>query len=176
MAGPQQVGFEHSLRIEAPAAKVLAAFFDPRALAHWWDVATVIATPRVLGVYALEWATSDTRDDLLGRFGGVLHGSVIDFQPGRGFLVADCYWLPPDGDPLGPMALEVSCVAAPRKSATGDALPATTLHVVQRGLDADSPRWLRYYELLASGWPPALERMKAYLETGRGVWDLRAYD
>jgi|WetSurMetagenome_2_1015567.scaffolds.fasta_scaffold328049_2 uncharacterized protein YndB with AHSA1/START domain len=176
MAGPDQVGFDHSLRIEAPAAKVLAAFFDPRALAHWWDVATAIATPRMLGVYALEWTSSDARDELLGRFGGVLHGSVLDYQPGRGFLAADCYWLPPDGDPLGPMALEVTCTPTPRKSASGDTLSSTTLHVVQRGIDADSRRWVRYYELLAEGWPPALERMKAYLETGRGVWDLRAYD
>jgi uncharacterized protein YndB with AHSA1/START domain len=175
MPGRHQVGFDHTLRIAAPAVRVIAAFFDARALTHWWDVRTSIATPRVLGAYTLEWPTSDTTDDLLGRFGGVLHGTVIDFQAGRGFLVADCYWLPPDGDPLGPMALEVTCSPADRKAARSD-VAAAEVHVVQRGLDDDSPRWVRYYELLGAGWPPALEKMKAYLETGRGVWDLRAYE
>lgn len=176
MAGPEQVGFDYALRIEAPAGRILAAFFDSRALGEWWDVANAVATPRPLGVYALEWKTSSTVDDLLGRFGGVLHGSVIDFRPRRGFLVADCYWLPPDGDPIGPMALDVSCTAAPGPRSADDLPLATLVRVVQRGLDDDSPRWRRYYELLNSGWPPALERMKAYLEKGRGVWDLRGYD
>jgi hypothetical protein len=45
---------------------------------------------------------------------------------------------------------------------------------VQRGLD-DSLRWLRYYEVTGDRWAPALERLKEYLEHGRGAWDLRAY-
>jgi uncharacterized protein YndB with AHSA1/START domain len=172
MPGRNQVGFEHSLRIQAPPARVLAAFFDARALGAWWDVANAIATPRPLGAYALEWATSPEQDDPLGAYGGVLHGTVIDFRPGRGFLVADCYWLPPEGDPIGPMALDVTC----SRASSGGTAPAVALRVVQSGLDTESPRWKRYYELLAAGWPPALEKMKAYLETGQGVWDLRQYE
>lgn len=174
MPRPHQAAFDYSLRIGAPPARVLAAFFDARALAEWWDVSNVIATPRPLGVYALEWKTSASSDPLLGRFGGVLHGTIIDYRAGRGFLVADCHWLPPDSDPVGPMALEVevSKVEGPRR----DRVPSSELHVVQRGVDEDSPRWLHYYELLASGWPPAFDRLKAYLETGRGVWDLRGYE
>ncbi len=174
MPGRDHVGFDYSLRVEAPPAKVIAAFFDPRALAHWWDVANVIATPKPLGVYAIEWQPSTDADDVLGRLGGVLHGTVIDYQAARGFLVADCYWLPPDGDPIGPMALEVSCRAADRKA--GREAAGTLLRVTQRGLEEDSPRWLRYYELLAEAWPAALGKMKAYLETGRGVWDHRGYE
>lgn len=176
MPGRNRPGFDHSLRIDAPPARVVAAFFEPRALSEWWDVANVVATPRPLGAYALEWQTSSATDDLLGHFGGVLHGTVVDFQPRRGFLVADCYWLPPDGDPLGPMALEVTCSEEPRASNSNGLLPATLVHVVQRGVEDDSPRWVRYYELLAAGWPAALERMKTYLEKGRGVWDLRRYE
>jgi uncharacterized protein YndB with AHSA1/START domain len=176
MPGRDQPRFAYNLRIDAPPSKVLAAFFDPRALAHWWDVATAIATPKTLGVYALQWRTSETTDELLGRFGGVLHGTVVDFQPARCFLVADCYWLPPDGDPIGPMALEVSCGTPERTSGPAEAARSTQLRVVQRGIEDGSPRWVRYYELLASGWPPALEKMKSYLETGRGVWDLRSYE
>lgn len=175
MPGRRHVGFDYSLRIQAPAGRILAAFFDRRALAAWWDVTTGIATPRPLGAYALEWKTSTEADEILGRFGGVLHGTVIDFRPSQSFLVADAYWLPPDGDPVGPMAIEVRS-AADRSTAAGRQPPATLVHVVQRGMDQDSPRWLRYYELLAQGWPPALEKMKAYLETGQGVWDLRSYE
>ena len=169
----REVGFDHSLRIDAPPAKILAAFFDARALAAWWDVAAAVATPRALGAYALEWRRSDEVDDLLGPLGGVLHGTVIDFQPGRGFFVGDTYWLPPEGDPVGPMALEVTCSSAGTSARTG-VVRTTLVRIVQRGLD-DSPRWMRYYEVLGAGWPKALETLKAYLEHGRGAWDLRAY-
>ena len=126
--------------------------------------------PKPLGVYALEWKTSETTDELLGRFGGVLHGTVVDFQPARCFLVADCYWLPPDGDPIGPMALEVSCGTPERTSGPAEAARSTQLRVTQRGIEEGSPRWVRYYELLASGWPPALEKMKVVPGDGaRGV-------
>lgn len=169
-----QAGFDFSLRIDVPAAKVLAAFFDARALAEWWDVANVIATPRPLGVYAIEWNPTDRVDDLVGRLGGVFHGTVIDFRPRSSFFVADCYYMPPEAEPIGPMALEVTC--SPIGAPPGRGVPQSTLlRVVQRGLD-DSPRWLRYYELLNEGWPGALETMKAYLEKGRGVWDLRGYE
>ncbi len=50
---------------------------------------------------------------------------------------------------------------------------STLLRVVQRGVDESSPRWIRYYELLAAGWPPAIDKLKTYLEQGRGIWDLR---
>jgi len=169
----REIGFDHSLRIDAPPGKVLAAFFDARALAEWWEVETSVATPRVLGAYALQWPSSEETDDLLGPLGGIFHGTVIDFQPDRGFFVGDCYWLPPEGDPVGPMAFEVTCSTADTSTRTGT-VRTTLLRVVQRGLD-DSPRWLRYYEVIGTGWPKALETLKAYLEHGRGVWDLRDY-
>jgi uncharacterized protein YndB with AHSA1/START domain len=174
MPSRSQSGFEHTVRIESTAVRVLAAFFEPAALRAWWDVTTAVATPRPLGVYALEWRDSDTVDDVLGRLGGVFHGTVIDFQPGRGFFVADAYWLPLDGDPIGPLAMEVTCTPADRPAGRPTAPQATMLRVVQRGLD-DSPRWRRYYEVIGAGWSLALEGLKRYLERGRGVWDLREY-
>lgn len=175
MATRSEIGFDVSIRIQAPPRLVLAAFFDPRALGAWWDVETVVATPRPLGAYALWWRDSDEVDEVLGRLGGVFHGTVIDFQPGRGFFVADAYWLPPDGDPVGPMAMEVTCTPADPAGGRAAAPQATLLRVVQRGVDDDSPRWLRYYEVLNAGWPAALETLRDYLEHGRGVWDLRGY-
>jgi uncharacterized protein YndB with AHSA1/START domain len=169
-----QSGFEYTVRIEATPTRVLAAFFEAAALSAWWDVANALATPRPLGVYALEWPDSEIVDEVLGRLGGVFHGTVIDFQPGRGFFVADAYWLPPQGDPIGPMAMEVTCTPAERPAGRPSAPLATTLRVVQRGLD-DNPRWMRYYEVIGAGWPLALETLKVYLEHGRGAWDLRAY-
>jgi hypothetical protein len=175
MPSRNQIGFDFSIRIQASPVLVLAAFFDLRALAAWWDVETAVATPRPLGAYALKWADAEHSDDLLGRLGGIFHGTVIDFQPGRGFFVADAYWLPPDGDPIGPMAMEVTCTAADRPADRASAPQATLLRVVQRGLEDEGPRWQRYYEVLNAGWPRALETMRDYLEHGQGVWDLRAY-
>lgn len=169
-----QIGFDHSLRIECPPALVLAAFFEPAALEAWWDVAAAVTTPRLLGAYALQWGNSENVDEVLGRLGGVFHGTVIDYQPDRGFFVADAYWLAPDGDPVGPMAMEVTCTPADRPASRAAGHQATTLRVMQRGMD-DSPRWQRYYEVIAAGWPRALETLKHYLEHGRGAWDLRAY-
>ena len=175
MAGRDPIGFDHSLRIDCSPAKVLAAFFDSRALAAWWDVAVSVTTPRPLGVYALEWLPSPDEDDLLGRLGGVYHGTVVEYQPERGFFVADSYWLPPDSDPVGPMSLEVTCTPAAATGSQPTAIRGTNLRVVQRGVD-ESPRWYRYYELINTGWPKALLVMKHYLEHGQGVWDLRRYE
>jgi hypothetical protein len=175
MPKSREIGSDHSIRIECAPARVLAAFFDPSALAAWCRVAAVVATPRPLGAYAIEWQATGFSDDLLGPLGGVFHGTVIDFQAGRGFFVADGYWLPPDGDPVGPMALEVTCTPADRPEGRPTAPLATTLRVVQRGLD-DSPRWLRYYEVTSGLIGHALERLKVYLEHGRGAWDLRRYE
>ena len=159
--------FDYSIDITAPPNKVLAAFFDPRALGAWWGVDGVVASPRPLGPYAIEWGPTNDSDEVLGPLGGVYHGTVIDFRPGSGFFVADVYWLPPEGDPIGPMALDVSC-------SPGQDGRATILRVAQRGVD-DSPRWLRYYEVIAAAWPQAFTRLKAYLEHGQGIWDLRGY-
>jgi hypothetical protein len=95
----------------------------------------------------------------------VFRGTVMQFDPGRGFLVADAFWLPPDGDPIGPMALEVTC--SPIKSSGGVTLPpteiATEVRVVQSGFE-DSGRWRRYYEVVSTGWARALTSLKMLLE------------
>ena len=174
MSPNRQVGFEHAIQIQSTPGRVLAAFFEPAALAAWWDVATAVATPRPLGAYALEWRDTETVDEVLGKLGGVFHGMVIDFQPDRGFFVADAYWLPPAGDPIGPMAMDVTCAPAEGPSGRKGEPSATMLRVAQRGLD-DSPRWMRYYEVLGGCLPTALGTLKEYLEHGRGAWDLRTY-
>jgi len=140
--------------IAAPAGRVLKAFFDPDALNAWWQVSHAVTTPRVLGPYAIEWPATDFRDDVLGRLGGVFRGTVMQFHAGVGFFVADAFWLPPDGEPIGPMALSVSC------RMTG---PACRLQVKQTGFD-DNPRWRRYYALISSGWRSSLTALKAYVE------------
>jgi hypothetical protein len=40
----------------------------------------------------------------------------------------------------------------------------TVLHVRQSGCDKSSPRWTRYYDVIAEGWEPALMGLKQYLE------------
>ncbi len=95
--------------IQAPPVRVLAAFFDGKDLAAWWQVARSVTVPRPLGTYAVEWESTDFKDEVLGRLGGTFHGTIIDYRPNGAFFVGEAYWQPPDGEPLGPMALEVHC-------------------------------------------------------------------
>ena len=141
--------------IKAPAGRVLKAFFDADALGAWWQVAHSVTTPRTVGPYASEWAPTDFRDEILGRLGGVFRGTVVQFHPGEGFFVADAFWLPPDGDPIGPMALEVTL----KTEKDG----ATRVRVMQNGFE-ESARWRRYYEVITYGWERALASLKSLLE------------
>ena len=38
-----------------------------------------------------------------------LHGTIVDYRAHGAFCLAEAYWQPPDGEPIGPMALEVHC-------------------------------------------------------------------
>ena len=145
--------------IVAPAGRVMKAFFDADALTAWWQVRHSVTTPRALGPYVIEWTPTDFSDEVLGRLGGVFRGTVMQVEPARGFFVADAFWLPPDGNPIGPMALEVTCEPQRTKN------PQITLvNVVQRGSE-DGDRWKRYYEVIAPGWERALQSLKRYLES-----------
>jgi hypothetical protein len=117
-------------------------------------VSRSLCVPRPLGVYAIEWVPTEWRDEVLGRLGGAFRGTVIEFKAGREFFVADAYWLPPDGEPVGPMALEATCAPV------GD---RTVLHVRQSGWE-NSPRWSRYYDVIATGFTLALDELKLYVE------------
>ena len=141
--------------INAPSAAILNAFFEADALGAWWQVSHSVTTPRTLGPYVVEWPTTDFRDETLGRLGGVFRGTVMHFDSRAGFFVADAYWLPPDGDPIGPMALEVRC--------TPGGEGATLIRVTQSGFE-ESERWRRYYEVISYGWERALASMKSLLE------------
>ncbi len=150
-----KAGFDQELAIEASPTRVLGSFFEPQALAHWWHTIRSVTPARVLGVYAVEWAPSAEADEVLGRLGGVFHGTVVEYIPGQQLFVADAWWLPPDGDPLGPMGLEVTCTT----EGSG-----CRLHVHQAGYE-DTPRWRRYYAVIAPGWRSSLAALKQYLET-----------
>ena len=154
-----------SAEIDAPPQRILKAFFDPKALRAWWEVAHAVTMPRVLGPYAVAWETTEFRDAVLGRLGGVFRGTVMQYQATHGFFVADVFFLPPDGDPIGPMALEVTC--SPVTSSGGVSMPAaeiaTEVRVMQSGFE-DGGRWGRYYELVGTGWERALNSLKMLLE------------
>jgi uncharacterized protein YndB with AHSA1/START domain len=146
--------FEQHLVIAAPPEAVFGYFFAPDALRAWWQAVRSVTTAVPFGCYAIEWTTTPYRDDVLGPLGGVFHGTVVDVAPGRHFLVADAYWIPPEGEPLGPMALEITCAA----HADG-----CRLHIRQDGY-APSPRWRRYYAVVARGWQVSLIALKRYAE------------
>lgn len=153
-AADPSTGFDHTLLIAATPGRVMAAFFDPTAIATWWQAVRSITTPRAPGLYAVEWEPTGDADELLGRLGGVFHGTVMEYAAGRDLLVADAWWLPPDGDPIGPMALEVSC----RLEGAG-----CRLRVRQSGFE-EGARWRRYYDVIARGWISSLTALKHYAE------------
>jgi hypothetical protein len=83
----------------------------------------------------------------------------MEYRPEREFFVAEAFWLPPDGNPIGPMALEVSCEPQRAKN------PQVTLVKVTQRASEDGDRWKRYYEVIAPGWERALQSLKRYLES-----------
>jgi len=141
--------------IGAPPDVVMKAFFDADALRTWWQVAHSVTTPRPLGPYAIEWPATEFRDEILGRLGGVFRGTVVEWRPSESFFVADAMWLPPDGEPIGPMALEVTLQPEGHR--------ATRVRVTQTGFE-ESARWRRYYEVIGLGWTHALASLKSLLE------------
>src|SRR5262252_1485707 len=146
-----------SIVIAAPPARILKAFFESEALSAWLQVSQAVTTPRVLGPYTMAWPATEFRDETHGRLGGVFRGTVMQFQAGHGFFVADAYFLPPDSDPIGPMAFEVTCTP-------DDGDKTTRVRVSQRGFE-ENPRWRRYYEVIALGWEQSLSSLKSLLET-----------
>ncbi len=155
-AAPQDPGdrFEQTLFIAAPPAAVFQCFFAPDALRAWWQAVRSVTTPVPFGVYAIEWASTPYRDDVLGPLGGVLHGTVVDVRPGNQFLAGDCWWIPPEGDPIGPMALQVTCHGEDG---------GCRLTVRQDGYEP-SARWKRYYAIVSRGWQISLTALKRYVE------------
>jgi uncharacterized protein YndB with AHSA1/START domain len=142
--------------IQAPPARVLAAFFDGKDLADWWQVTRSVTVARPLGTYAIEWASTDFKDDVLGRLGGTFHGTIIDYRANGAFFIGEAYWQPPDGEPLGPMALEVHC----RPHGNG----RSTMLTVRQSAEGEGPRWERYFSIMGRGWEFALQDMKAFME------------
>jgi uncharacterized protein YndB with AHSA1/START domain len=147
--------FEQSLFVLASPAAVYNCFFAPDPLRVWWQAVRSVTTPVPFGVYAIEWATTPYRDELLGALGGVFHGTVVDVRPNQQFLVADCWWVPPEGSAIGPMALHVAC--DPEGS-------GCKLSVRQDGFEP-SPRWRRYYAITSRNWQVSLTALKRLAES-----------
>ena len=154
---PAGLQFERTILVHATPERVLEAFFNPQDLAEWWQVVRSVTVPRPLGTYAIEWASTELRDGLLGRLGGAFHGTVMEYRAGRECFVADAYWSPPEGDPIGPMAMEVRCWP--------EGEDGVTKLVVRQSAEDDGPRWRRYFEIVAAGWTQALGDLKQHLET-----------
>jgi uncharacterized protein YndB with AHSA1/START domain len=142
--------------IQAPPARVMQAFFSEVDLKGWWQVRRVFMVPRTLGMYAIEWDSTDFKDDVLGRLGGSFHGMIMDYRANAAFFLAEAYWQPPDGDPIGPMGLEVHC--RPHGNAR------VTMVTVKQSGEGEGPRWERYFDIMGRGWEGALQEMKDYID------------
>lgn len=150
-----RTGIDLTVEIAAPAIRVFDAFFDPALLQRWWQVDRAIVCGRLFGPFALEWAPTAFADPVLGTLGGTFHGTVLDLRRPREVFIGECYWLPPEGPAIGPMALTITCTPA------GD---LTQLRVQQSGFD-DVPRWRRYYEITNAGLKSCLEELRRLLES-----------
>lgn len=142
--------------IQAPPARVMAAFFNETDLKDWWQVTRAFTVPRPLGMYAIEWPSTEFKDDVLGRLGGALHGTVIDYRVNAAFFLAEVFWQPPDGDPIGPMALEVQA----RPHGNG----RQTMLTVRQSGKGEGPRWKRYFHIVGRGWEGALQELKNFMD------------
>jgi len=148
-----------SLDIAAPVDVVFHAFFDATALTGWHGTSRSIAVPRLLGPYVLEWPPSAERDEMLGRMGGVFRATVMHIEPNDHLFLADAFWLPPDGGPLGPLAVQITFTP----TATTDAAHSTLVRVLMTGFD-EGVRWKRYLGLATAQWQKALSILKLLLE------------
>ena len=155
----QSLKLDVTLEMSAPVEKVFQAFFDSVALGEWLATTRAIAVPRLLGPYVLEWPMSTERDEVLGRTGGVFRATVMHIEPNDHVFLADAFWLPPDGGPLGPLAVQITFTP----KATPDGRHSTLVRVVMTGFD-DGVRWRRYLGLATSQWQKALGDLKTLLE------------
>ena len=134
----------------------MKAFFDADALSAWWQVAHSVTTPRPLGPYAIEWAPTEFRDEILGRLGGVFRGTV-DAMSGRRRLLRRRRVLAAarrrSDRTDGARGHAAGRAAAARRACTS----------TQTGFE-ESARWRRYYEVIGVGWERALASLKALLE------------
>jgi uncharacterized protein YndB with AHSA1/START domain len=148
-----------TMDICAPPEMVFGAFFDSAALEAWHGTSRSIASPRLLGPYVLEWPPSVERDEVLGRMGGIFRATVMHVEPNDHVFLADAFWLPPDGGPLGPLAVQITFTA----QATPDGTRATLVRIVMTGFD-NGVRWRRYLGLATKQWQTALGVLKISLE------------
>jgi len=74
-------------------------------------------------------------------------------------FLADAFWLPPEGGPLGLLAVPITFTT----KATPAAGQATLVRVVITGFDV-GVRWKRYLGLATSQWEKALRVLKSLLE------------
>jgi uncharacterized protein YndB with AHSA1/START domain len=151
------MGIDITLTIAAPPGRVFAAFFDAKALQAWWQVDQAIVAPRIFAPFTITWATTPHRDPVLGPLGGIFHGLVVDLQPPVEAFLGECYWLPPEGEAIGPMAFTIRC---------GVEGQGCRVRVEQSGFE-DSPRWRRYYEIAGPGLRSSLNALKDLLEGDR---------
>jgi hypothetical protein len=175
--------FSHEVRVAAPPAAVLDAFFNAKALGEWWGATRSQCEPRPLGEYVIswapsrptdasfsggappfldsarnalsdvEWAASRPTETLIDRR-GQLRGTVMEFRPGREFFIAELFWVPDGAPPTGPMALEASCVTREL---------VTTLTLRYAAADV-APGWALYRHELSRLVPREMAALKAYLE------------
>jgi hypothetical protein len=91
--------------------------------------------------------------------GGIFRATVMHIEPNDHVFLADAFWLPPDGGPLGPLAVQITFSPA----AAPDGRRSTLVRVVMTGFD-NGVRWKRYLGQATAEWQASLGVLKMLLE------------
>jgi pyruvate kinase len=124
--------FTHSLTIDAPPAVVLDAFFNHDALADVVEGDALAVRAASTRCYAVEW---DAPSGVMMSWAGWVvrsKGRSSSSRPDGNSSLLTPTWLPPDGEPIGPMAFEATCSLVSGR---------TVLHIRQSGFE-HSDRWM----------------------------------
>ena len=104
-------GFDQELTIDVAPTRAMGAFFDPHALVALVAGHSVGDDASRAGRLRDRMGAVRRRGRGARPAGGRLSRTIVEYIAGTQLFVADAWWLPPDGDPLGPMGLQVSCAA-----------------------------------------------------------------
>jgi uncharacterized protein YndB with AHSA1/START domain len=123
---------------------------DVEMMRQWWGVHRGLVDGREGGVWALTW---DVPAEGFGHV--VLSGTIKSLRHGEQLHIENLLFFNKERMVLGPMTLDFDVSVSAGRS---------VVKVRQGGYGAGGD-WDWYYQLVMENWPPALARLKEFLET-----------
>jgi hypothetical protein len=132
--------------IRATGKDALDGFLHVEWMKAWWGVNRGLVDPRKGGVWAATW-------DSEGQ--AVWTGRIKTINRREGFALDNVLYFDRRRPIFGPMTLAF---------AVREGAGRSRLRVVQDGY-GEGPDWDWYYNLVATNWPLALEKLRVFLES-----------